>query len=875
MIIYKKQDFLSYMPDVLKCAGSIAALNDQWDNIKLLCEINCPIQSKNVLPNMTEIQNSFYTLQQELINTLTSEKLKKTEQKIISKTQVAIDILIRNLYERTADIGFIATDDDICKFVCDENRSEESRHDITRRLGEYVAKYSVYEEIIILDENYTVLANLDQSNEILGLRIDDPILTKTMQTNDGFVESYQASALQAGKKKAHVFSSRIYAAGSVRPVGMICLCFRFENEMKQIFEKLSTDYDGSVIAIVDDENLVIASSDENHLPTEIMIEPVKPGTYGVIYYRGAAYIAKTVFTKGYQEYFGLGFKGHVMLPLSLAFKDNTSLDTIDSRITADLMQMADSFSEGLNKIINKTQTINSSLKRIVFNGQIIEKDNTIKDEYSRLKPILSAIGRIGTKTSNLFQNSVSNLFSTVISASLTDSSFQASLCVDIMDRNLYERANDCRWWALDSTFRRILANDDINADEVKEMTSILSYIHSLYTVYSNLFIFDKTGTIIAVSNPNCASDIGKNLSQPYIHQVLNNSKAEKYVVSPFEATELYDNRHTYIYGASITDMNNPNQTVGGIGIVFDSESQFKSILEDSLNTDSNSFAVFSDRKKNIIASTDERYEIGKLLDLPDQMFTVSKGCSASEILIYNGCYYTVGCACSSNYREYKDTDGYQNDILAFVFEKLSDVATTTQRTQVTEIEQSDFNNAMNGNQRKLGTFVMNNQVFGLDESVVLEAIDGRNIIAFPGSIDTIKGAVEYNGNYIVVINTHVLFNISEKNMDKDDSHLLVLKLSEDEIIALHVDKLMGVLEIDTNEIKPVGVSSSVSGIVCLPDNSNRTILILDHHIFMEKVEENTLSQDWAETLPVIEKLKVLSLSKEKTAILSDRELLCS
>lgn len=51
-------------------------LNELRDNIKLLSEINCPIQSKSVLPNMTKIQNGFIDLQEELIDTLVSEKTK-------------------------------------------------------------------------------------------------------------------------------------------------------------------------------------------------------------------------------------------------------------------------------------------------------------------------------------------------------------------------------------------------------------------------------------------------------------------------------------------------------------------------------------------------------------------------------------------------------------------------------------------------------------------------------------------------------------------------------------------------------------------------------------------------------------------------------
>ena len=179
MIIYKQKDFLSYMPDVQECNKSISDLNDQWDNIKLLSEINCPIQSISVLPNMTKIQNGFCDLQQELIDTLVSEKLKKMEQKIVSKTQVAIDILIRNLFERTADIGFLATDDDIRRFVENDERTESDRNQILARMREYVAKYSVYEDIIVLDQDFRVLANLDEQNNILGKKIKGPNLVKT------------------------------------------------------------------------------------------------------------------------------------------------------------------------------------------------------------------------------------------------------------------------------------------------------------------------------------------------------------------------------------------------------------------------------------------------------------------------------------------------------------------------------------------------------------------------------------------------------------------------------------------------------------------------------------------------------------------------
>lgn len=853
MIIYKQKDFLNYMPDVQECNKSISDLNDQWDNIKLLSEINCPIQSKSVLPNMTKIQNGFCDLQQELIDTLVSEKLNKMEQKIVSKTQVAIDILIRNLFERTADIGFLATDDDIRRFVENGERTENDRNLILSRMREYVAKYSVYEDIIVLDNNYRVLANLDEKNEILGKQIKGPNLVKTMSGEQVFTEYFKNSKLQYGEKNSHVFSSRICQEGTTQTIGLICLCFRFENEMKQIFEKLTNDYDGSVITIIDDANTVIASSDENHVPAGTVVEPVESGANGVVYYRGSEYISKTIPTQGYQNYYGLGWKAHVMLPLRLAFRDNRNLKNIDSAVTTGLMRQADSFSTELNEIINKTQTINGSLKRIVYNGQIIARDDSIDAEYSRLKPILRAIGRIGTNTSSLFQNSVSNLFSTVVSTSLVDTSFLASLNVDIMDRNLYERANDCRWWALDSTIRRILAKDEISSDNTNQLTDILSYINDLYTVYSNLFIFDKTGTVVAVSNPNRSDDIGKTLTEPFISDILANAKPEKYFVSPFEKTELYNNRHTYIYGASITDFNNRNKTVGGIGIVFDSEDQFKTILEESLNPDNDTFAVFTDRKKNIISSTNEANVVGGILNLPDELFNVPNGSTRSEILVYENCYYSIGCACSSSYREYKNSDGYQNDVIAFVFEKMADYTEMApEKIADKEIEQSDFAFSMTDEHKKLATFVINGQVYGLEQSYVIEALEASKTISVPGTNSVIRGAVEFNDNYYAVVDALALFDKDQPSLNA--SHLLILKLTEDEMIAIQVEKLVSVLEINLNDIQPVDITSAITGIICLTDGSSRTILEMDPQIILEKLVENQVDEDLEAALPLLETL---------------------
>lgn len=859
MVTYREKDYLPYMRDVETYRQGLKKLNDKWENVKLLCEINCPEQSKNILPSMTKIQNNFSALQNELISALITETINRMTQKTKFKAQVAVDILIRNLYERTADVGFLATDDDICKFASLEERSEEDRRRITNRLHEYAAKYTVYDEIIILDKDFTVLANLDENNPILGKKIEDPLLQETIESDKSFVESYKSSPLQAAKTKSHIFSRKIYRQGSLEAVGIICLCFRFENEMEGIFNKLCTDYDGSVIMIIDEQNTVIASSDSNHIPVGIKVEPVGDGENGNVYYRGLEYISKTVSTNGYQGYYGLGWKGHVMIPLRLAFKDNPikELKSIDADIMSGLMSKSDSFSAKLNEIMQKTQVINKSLKRIVYNGQILAKDSDVNDEYVKLKPLLNSIDAAGVEIRNIFEKSVKNLFCTVISTSLREHRFLASHCIDIMDRNLYERSDDCRWWALNPTFKSILSKDVITDADKIDLAKILEYINSLYTVYTNLILFDKNGKIVAMSNPDDVSDTDSALDKPFVKEILGNTRPDRYFVSPFEKTPFYGNRHTYIYGASITDIDGNEKTVGGIGIVFDSEFQFKSMLEESLTSNENSFAVFTDRNKMIIASTSEKFPIGASLNLPEKFFSFENGKAHSEILVYDGGYYAVGCAVSSGYREYKNGDGYKNDIIAFVFEKLADYAKTANLLVENEfIEQSDIP-VFSGKRHSLATFILDGRLLAIDQANVIEAVEGIDVTPLPESAESVKGAFVHRGKYVTVLDTYCLFG-KHSNQTKS-LNILILESGDGVLVGLIVDQLNNVLEVPESFIKPTpnihGSSSVIKGVVCIGKTNSKILLVIDEDKLIKLLDPESVKLEVEQMLPLIEEQK--------------------
>jgi hypothetical protein len=105
--------FLPYMRDVVRCEQALHELNLMWRMIESAAKMNCPEEAQTILPTMAATRNGFTRLEQELVTSLVSEKVATVLDEIGTKAQYVIDIVVRNLYERTADVGFLATDNEL------------------------------------------------------------------------------------------------------------------------------------------------------------------------------------------------------------------------------------------------------------------------------------------------------------------------------------------------------------------------------------------------------------------------------------------------------------------------------------------------------------------------------------------------------------------------------------------------------------------------------------------------------------------------------------------------------------------------------------------------------------------------------------------
>src|SRR3954468_22135468 len=102
---------LPHMLHVTENRTALTALESVWDVLNLLGQLS------GTTTEMGDTKAAFASLTADLLHHLALTTLNKRVQEIAAQAQVAIDILVRNLYERTADIGFLAMDDALRDFA--------------------------------------------------------------------------------------------------------------------------------------------------------------------------------------------------------------------------------------------------------------------------------------------------------------------------------------------------------------------------------------------------------------------------------------------------------------------------------------------------------------------------------------------------------------------------------------------------------------------------------------------------------------------------------------------------------------------------------------------------------------------------------------
>ena len=549
----KMHTLIDLYPFAKQTNDNIDKQNKFLQKISLTGKINAQESSQNLFAYTDETIIKFEKLKQALIAALIEESHKKITQELTLKAQCAIDILKRNLFERTADVGFLSSDDAIIHFL---KNPEQNKDDIRSRLKAYVAKYSVYEDVILFDTQGTVHANINPNNRLT--HSNSPLIKETLKA-DSYLEYYGTSDIS--KTDALLYLQKIISKGET--IGVLCLHFKFEDEMKRIFDTLLEEGD---LLFMQEQSTVIASSNPTQIRPQTHVTLSKQKDLLLYAQKRIAIQTKTT---GYQDYFGLDWTMSAINPLH---------ETSDT------------------KALHK-QVLTAKLK------SIIDEAHEIVDD-------------------------------------------------------LYERANDSRWWALTPLFIQELQKE---SPDTQALHDVLSHINSLYTVYTDIMIYDEQGSIIATSNNQ--NFVGKKLSCETSINTLRNKNPQNYYVSAFESSPYYDDKATYIYHASIL---HHDKSLGGIAVVFDGAVEFEAILRESALQNKKGFSLFCHHDRTVIASTNPHIKVLETLPLTDEMPAFTDEIQ-QRFITFEQKSYLLSIVPSSGYREYKTQDNYKNEVYALSF----------------------------------------------------------------------------------------------------------------------------------------------------------------------------------------------------------------
>lgn len=791
---------IRHMHGVEDYREGLGNLRGAWDILTLLGQLT------GAATEMSSTREAFQRLTGDLLNHLGQETRRKAVTDLRAKAQVSIDILVRNLFERTADIGFLSADDEIREFLLGQGCTREV---LEARFREYVEKYSVYADIVLFSADGRIQARLCANPAVASRH---RLLDEARASPAAYVEYFGSTDfLPDGRHLLYAYRIED-SAGEY--LGALALTFRLEDEMQGIFANQIAAGDCTLLATVDTDGLVVATSSSIQLPIGTRLtQEILQAKGEVIRLAGREYLAVSCPAHSYQGYPGPGWLGLGLAPLEFAFERNDTalLSHVDSKSLAAVTRHPTLFSDDLRRIPEQAEAIQEDLNRSVWNGSVRQLEGG-QANVSFAKTLLWEIADTGRKTQAVFEQSIGNLHETVVAALLQNGVSRAAFTIDVMDRNLYERANDCRWWALNATFRRILANTEMSPEEIGRCSDILRYINGLYTVYTNLILFGTQGQVIAVSNPEAANLVGSRLNETWVSRCLALSNAQSYVFSEFAPSPLYANQATYIFGAAVRAPDG-SRVVGGIGVVFDGQPQFSAMLKDALPyhagnaTGQGPLALFTHRDGKVLACSDPRYPAGSTFPLSHVQSHLGHGMRSTDIVTLNGSYYALGAAMSAGYREYKTSDGQSDDVLALMLLPLGEVANDT-----TEKDRPAHNPSAQTRNRRVGggkdfieiaTFFVGNQWLGLPASEVVEAIGTEDMTpVLGGRNDLVAGVKMYRGSLISVLYLQRLLSPGAP-IPEQARQIIVVRTHDKVCVGLLVDALGEIPEIARDEIQPV------------------------------------------------------------------------
>ena len=808
------------MQALQKLEKTLKKLDLSWKVIETTARVVSPPHVAGYIATLEHTRLAFSQLAAEMVEQIARTHIENCRHELAAKAQVAIDILVRNLFERTADVGFIATDAPLVGYVLAPEAG--AADGLRERLRAYRAKYTVYEDILVLDARAQVLLALKPRAE--GRTAQPPWWAQAMAAQ-GYVEQYGSSELFAGQGPVLLYAHRILA-----PDGQVCgavvLKFDLQSELASIFSALGSH--DALLLLLDGHGRVVASSAPTRVPVREQLplgaaDAAESAQAASLRYQAVDYLYAHCATRGYQGYDGPGWTAAALVSLDQAFATMPpDGDALRPAGSADALPDIELDNPQLHQIIARARRIEEDLNRVIWNGKLTE---TGAGTGSALSPVFAEIGRTSKQTIAVFDDAIQELKALLMAGRRADLSAHASLAVDIMDRNLSERANDCRWWALSEELASLL--QQLQAAPTGEASAradeILAHLNSLYTVYRRVALFDRQGRIVAVSRDRQGLGGDALIPAELVQRTLALQGDQAYAVSSMQPHALADGAATYLYCAPIR-LPGQQQCLGGIALAFNCADELRTMLQDSLPVGATALGFFVDASGQVLSSTAAEVAPG---ERPDFMAAVlGAQPEAAPLCQWNGASYLVGRAQSQGYREFKVSDGYRDDVQSVLLTPV-ELRASPRAAHVLPARPDEAH----GSASLFGVVQCGRLLFGLDGSHVIEAVAASRMSAAPVASDAV-GLMEYSmdGQSVILSVYDACQLTGQAPIAVPREAVAIVLRRQGQVIGLLVDRLIDVIASTAEAEPPGGINPNapwISGYIHDGQASTEPIFTID------------------------------------------------
>jgi hypothetical protein len=262
-------------------------------------------------------------------------------------------------------------------------------------------------------------------------------------------------------------------------------------------------------------------------------------------------------------------------------EDESDISALIARLTAEVNTIACDKTKSIQQITNqmKMLALNALIESSRAGAQgagfaVVAQE--VRSVGQQVETIARELEGQLTKRTGSLMDSIARMTDRSRGERMVDLSLNA---IELIDRNLYERTCDVRWWATDSAVVNCAAAPE--AANVAHVSERLAVILSAYTVYLDLWLCDLDGKVLASGRANRFKVAGQSVAHTrWFQEARGLHSGDDYVAGDIESQPLLGNAQVATYCASVREGGQAHgKPIGVLAIHFDWEPQARAIVQ--------------------------------------------------------------------------------------------------------------------------------------------------------------------------------------------------------------------------------------------------------------------------------------------------------